>query len=90
MFIVAHHTISDPETFWTAASTVTIPDHLKLFQVLPSEDLSQGWCLWQAESIDALQSFLDPATATSARNAYFAVETAHALGLPSAAATQPA
>lgn len=42
------------------------------------------------QSIDALQSFLDPATASSARNAYFAVETAHALGLPSAAATQPA
>jgi hypothetical protein len=39
-------------------------------------------CLWEAKSVDALKGFLEPLTAKSSRNTYYAVDGTKAMGLP--------
>jgi hypothetical protein len=39
-------------------------------------------CVWEAESLGALQKFFDRESARAARNQYFEVKTEAAIGLP--------
>jgi hypothetical protein len=39
-------------------------------------------CLWEAESLDALRDYLDPATRGFCQNTYFEVDSNSAMGLP--------
>ena len=82
MYIVAIHTISNPEKFWTAAKTLAVPPHIKLHTVFPSTDGAKGVCLWQAESLGAMKQFLEPVTSGVASNEYLVVADANAVGLP--------
>ena len=43
-------------------------------------------CVWQANSVDALKGFLEPLSAKSSRNTYYAVDSTKAMGLPNLAA----
>jgi hypothetical protein len=52
----------------------------------PSQDRSAAVCLWEADSIDALRDYLDPATAGASENTYFEVNGELAMGLPETAA----
>jgi hypothetical protein len=82
MYIVAIHTISNPEKFWTAAKSLAVPPHIKLHTVFPSTDGAKGMCLWQAESLSAMKQFLEPVTSGVASNEYMVVADADAVGLP--------
>jgi hypothetical protein len=82
MYIVAIHTISNPEKFWTAAKTLTVPASIKLHTVFPSTDGAKGNCLWEAQSLGALKEFLEPVTQGLASNEYMVVAAANAVGLP--------
>ncbi|HYJ65809.1 MAG TPA: hypothetical protein VEV62_18835 [Parafilimonas sp.] len=61
MLVIAHHNISDPESFWSAAEEVAknLPGNLKLHGVYPSMDAKTGTCLWEAENAQQVQLFLD-------------------------------
>jgi hypothetical protein len=85
MYIVAIHTISNPEKFWSAAKAMSIPAQLKLHSVFPSTDGGKGTCLWEAPSLEAVRQFVEPLTTGIARNEYMLVEAASALGLPAQA-----
>lgn len=82
MYIVAIHSISNPEKFWSAAKTLSVPPHIKLHTVFPSTDGAKGTCLWEAESLPAMKQFLEPVTKGLASNEYMVVEAANAVGLP--------
>jgi hypothetical protein len=82
MYIVANHTISNPEKFWSAAKSMTIPQPIKLLCVFPSADGAKGTCLWHAQSLEALKQFVEPLTSGLAKNEYMVVEAANAVGLP--------
>ena len=86
MFIVVEHTITNQDVFFGLVPKVTdAPSGIKALQFLPSKDKNQAVCLWEANSADALKSFLEPLTAKSSRNVYFAVDSKKAMGLPSLA-----
>ena len=94
MFVQVVHNIADrgswaerledfekqgPPTQFTLHSSGTSIDHTKAF------------CLWEAESVDALSAFLDGATAGAAQNVYYALdETAPGTTLPRTAGAQAA
>jgi hypothetical protein len=82
MFIVANHTISNPEQFWGLAKATPVPPPLKLHCVFPSPDGARGTCLWEAQSVDAVKQFVETLTSAISRNEYMAVESANAMGLP--------
>jgi hypothetical protein len=88
MHIVAIHRISDPEKFYSmSAEDVATggPPDVRGRQFFPGTDRSSAVCLWEADSIDSLRNYLDPATEGAAENTYFEVDVERAMGLPEAA-----
>jgi hypothetical protein len=89
MNIVAQHRITDPEKF-SAVDAAEIaegaPAGVQLRQFFPPQDGQAAICLWEADSIDTLRDYLDPATAGVTENTYFEVDADRSLGLPEPAA----
>ena len=83
MYIVAEHTITNPDVFFGLASKVTdAPSGINPIQFFPSVNKDRAVCLWEAKSVDALKGFLEPLIAQSSRNIYYAVDSTVAIGLP--------
>ena len=63
------------------------PPGVQSRQFCPSEDMTAATCLWEADSVEAVQEYVDSKLGDSSENSYFAVNTEHAMGLPEPAAT---
>jgi hypothetical protein len=89
MHAVIHHNVSDPAKWEITTKSIMsmieqnrLPRGLKPLQYLPSVDGRKAVCVWEADSLDSLQRFLDQQTGGAARNEYFEVKDAAAIGLP--------
>ena len=84
MLVIAHHNISDPESFWGAAEEVTknLPANLKLHGVYPAMDGKTGTCLWEAGTVQEVQQFLDKNAGKYAKNYCYEVDVNKSVGLP--------
>jgi hypothetical protein len=84
MLIIAHHNISNPEKFWNAAkeNTKELPANLKLHGVYPSKDQKTGTCLWEANTVQEVQQFIDKHTGNFAKNFCYEVNVKDSMGLP--------
>ena len=84
MLIIAHHNISDPESFWSAAKEITqnLPANLKLHGVYPAKDSKTGTCLWEAKTVQEVQQFLDKNAGKYAKNFTYEVDMEKSMGLP--------
>jgi hypothetical protein len=89
MHAVIHHYINDPVKWDRATKNIMslieqhrLPKGLKALEFLPSVDGRKADCVWEAESLGALQQFVDRETSGSARNEYFVVKDDAAIGLP--------
>jgi hypothetical protein len=83
MYIMVQHTISEPAVFWNAADPTAFPPEVKLHHTFPTPDGTRAVCIWEADSVDTLRNFLEPAVGRVSRNEYFAVENREGLGRPS-------
>ncbi|MGD0744777.1 MAG: hypothetical protein ABSA45_06445 [Verrucomicrobiota bacterium] len=89
MHITIHHTITDQQKWEQGSKRIMelaeqgrLPQGLKGLMFLPSVDGRRADCLWEANSMEALRTFIDRETAGGARNEYFQVNDAAAMGLP--------
>ena len=84
MYILVHHTVSDPATVWSRAQQTasSLPAHLKLHHSFPTPDGRRATCIWEAESIDTLKAHLDPALGPEAKNEYFEAVNKEGIGVP--------
>ena len=84
MLVIAQHNISNPESFWATAKELTsqLPYTLKLHSVYPSDDMKSGVCLWEAQSTQEVQKFLDDHMGNFAKNNCYKINTTAAIGLP--------
>ncbi|MBD0331098.1 MAG: hypothetical protein ICV66_00425 [Chitinophagaceae bacterium] len=84
MLVIAHHHIQDPDAFWSAAQNVPsiLPPELKLHSVFPSKDLRTGTCVWEANSAEEVQKFLDDNVGNVSKNFTYEVDERAAMGLP--------
>ena len=84
MLVIAHHDIQDPQAFWTAAQAVTssLPANFKLHSVFPSKDMKTGTCIWEAPSVDDVQTFLDDNVGNVSKNFCYEVDEVTSVGLP--------
>ena len=84
MLVIAQHNIQNPQAFWSAAQQLSalMPADLKLLSVFPSKDMKTGTCLWEAESANAVQKFLDDNVGNISKNFCYEVDEANAMGLP--------
>ena len=92
MYVVAKHQVTDPGKFWpadVADLTRQVPPHLKLHHTFAGTDGTEAVCVWEAESVDALRSWLDPFTAGGSVNTYFTAANREGVAIP-ASATQRA
>jgi hypothetical protein len=89
MFIVVQHQVTDPSAFWAGArqGMSTMPSNLKLHQTLPAPDGSRAVCVWEAESVNAVKSYLESAVEGS-RNEYYEVVNKDGVALPTGMAAK--
>jgi hypothetical protein len=85
MYFVVHHQVVDREKFLATDPRDiggNAPQGVQVFYFLPAADASAADCLWEADSLDALRDYLDPATRGICENMYFEVDSNLAMGVP--------
>lgn len=88
MYVVVHHRVIDRDKFLATDPkdiAGNAPARVEALHFLPAQDASAADCLWQADSLDTLRDYLDPATRGFCENTYFEVDSNFAMGLPKAA-----
>jgi len=86
MIILVNHKISNPGAFWQSAqeNLPKLPEanvH-RVMQVIPNSDMTEATCLWEADNIDALHSYLRSKVGDNSKETYYEVNTANAMGMP--------
>lgn len=86
MYILVQHTMSDPAAAWSRAQQAlgALPPQFTLHHSIPTPNGQKAICVWEAESIGALQAFLDPALGPGARQEYSEVVNKEGIALPTA------
>lgn len=89
MHAVIRHYVNDPVKWDRATKNIMsmierhqLPSGLKPLAFLPGVDGRNADCVWEADSLRALQQFVDRETAGAARNEYFELNCEAAIGLP--------
>ncbi len=89
MHVSVHHTITDPQKWeqvtrnmMTMLEQNRLPQGLKGLLYLPGTNGRNADCVWEANSVEALRTFLDREIGNAARNEYFQINSAAAFGLP--------
>jgi hypothetical protein len=86
MFIVVHHSITNPETAFARGQNLLdgtgAPAAVRVREFYPSSDKADVFCLWEAGSLEGLRHYVDATLGDSSRNAYFEVDAEMARGLP--------
>lgn len=85
MYVLCTHSVRDPREFWDRAAQAlpNLPQGIRIHNVFPNADGSVGVCLWEGDSMEHVQAFVENATADVSDNRYFAVQAENARGLPS-------
>jgi hypothetical protein len=89
MHVSVHHTITDTQKWAELTQKMMqmveqgrLPQGLKGLMYLPSMDGRKADCLWEAQSLESLKSFLERETGTAARNEYSQINSEAAFGIP--------
>ena len=92
MFIVVHHTITDPETAFARGQNLLdgngVPPGVRVREFYPSRDKADVFCLWEGDSLQEVRDYVDATMGDSSRQAYFEVDAEIARGLPELAASR--
>jgi len=80
MYVIAIHSVSNPEAFWGAQ--LPLPEGTELPFVAPSEDGTRGVCVFKSDSVDTVRNLVDGAAGAISSNEYHAVNESNAHGLP--------
>jgi hypothetical protein len=91
MYVVVQHRIEDPEAAFSRGEKLIkgegAPPGVRGLQFYPSTDGSAVTCLWEAESVQAVQEYVDSTLGDSSQNTCYEVDADQAfaerpLGLP--------
>ena len=95
MYVIVQHQIKDPEVAFPRGEKLIkgegAPTGARALQFYPSRDGSAVSCLWEADSVESIQRYVDGAMGNSSANACYEVDAEKAfaerpLGLPESAA----
>ncbi|HEY5648006.1 MAG TPA: hypothetical protein VIU33_00800 [Nitrospiria bacterium] len=84
MYIAIQHTITDPEKWQIAVKSFPskLTKDLKPHTYSPSTDGKRANCLWEADSVEAVKSFVEREFGHCSQNEYYEVDGQSAMGLP--------
>ena len=80
MYVIAIHSVSDPEAFWS--SQLDLPEGTELPIVAPNADGTRGVCVFKSDSVDTVRDLVDGATAAISSNEFYVINEGNAQGLP--------
>ena len=95
MYVVVQHQFKDPQTAFSRGEKLIknegAPAGVRGLQFYPSRDGSAATCLWEADSVDAIQGYVDSTLGDSSVNTCYEVDAEQAfaerpLGFPASAA----
>jgi hypothetical protein len=95
MYVIVRHDLIDPPAAFERGERLKrgegAPSGAQALQFFPSEDASTVTCLWEARSVDEVQSFVDGVLGETSVNTCYAVDAEHAFAeRPSAISQRPA
>lgn len=78
------HDVDDPDAFWERGQPMVedAPEGIEGHQFCPAENGTVATCVWEAESVDQLSEFIDPALGDASSQQYFAIDEDDGFGLP--------
>jgi hypothetical protein len=84
MYVVVKHSVSDPAKFWSVAqeAAASLPPGVRIHSTLPNREGSTAVCLWEADSVEAVRSLIEPTVGDVSQNEYYEVDSQKAMGLP--------
>jgi len=94
MYVVVQHRIKDPKTAFPRGERLIkgegAPSGARTLQFYPSRDGSAVACLWESDSVEAIQQYVDSMLGDSSENTCYEVDAEQAfarrpLGLPESA-----
>ena len=78
MLVVVQHTLTNPPIAFARGERLQrgegAPDGTRVLQFLPSADGKLVTCLWESDSVDDVQSYVDETLGDSSVNLCYAVE----------------
>ena len=93
--MVVQHRFNDPAVAFTRGERLInndgAPDGVRGLQFYPSRDGAVATCLWEAPSVDSVQTYVDSTLGDSSENTCYDVDTQLAFAVvPSAISAGPA
>jgi hypothetical protein len=97
MYVVVHHGIRDPQEAFSRGERLMTgdgaPAGVRVLQFYPSRDRSTVTCLWEADSVETVQAYVDATLGDSSDNACYEVDPEIAfaerpLGVPASPAVR--
>jgi hypothetical protein len=83
MYVIAIHSISDPQAFW--GGQLDMPEGTTLPVAIPNTDGTRGVCIWESDSVDTVRNLVESAAGQVSTTDYFEVDAQNAQGLPTSA-----
>jgi hypothetical protein len=80
MYVIAIHSISDPDAFW--GGQLDLPEGTELPVAAPNSDGTRGVCVFKSDSLDTVRNLVDGTTGAISSNEFYAVNEGNAHGLP--------
>lgn len=84
MYIVVNHDISNAAEFWASAqkNLPNLPEAgvKRVVSVLPNQTMDKCTCVWEADSIDALNSYLRDKVKDWSKDSYYELNETAAMG----------
>lgn len=85
MYILVNHSISNPPEFWGSAqkNLPNLPEAgvTRVVNVFPNQNMDQCTCVWEAESIETLDTYLRDKVGDASKDSYYQINEANSLGL---------
>jgi DNA polymerase/3'-5' exonuclease PolX len=84
MFIGVQHKITDTAKWQEITSTLQerVPAGCKPLTYMPSIDCTKANCLWEADSVNSVKTFLEGEIGGCSTNEYYQIDSNTAIGLP--------
>jgi hypothetical protein len=82
MLTVVHHKIKNPETAFARGERLMrsegAPSGTRVMQFYPSQDGATVTCLWQSQSVESIQDYVDSVLGDSSDNTCYQVDATKA------------
>ena len=85
MIILVNHKINNPGAFWQSAqeNIPKLPEAnvTRVLQVIPNGDMTEATCIWEADNIETLNSYLRSKVGSNSHEMFYEVNVANSMGL---------